>query len=352
MVACGKPQNEDEENHPKLVSRELAVKVSVPGGYSQTDQLNNNQGRDTWEDQELGSHTIFRLPKPLSKVFFQWQAGHNYGYCTYNYGAPTDYIIEVSGDSTDGMDGTWTTMVTVANNRVMTRSHILSSPNMQWIRFQANTAEEGYRMDEFDLYDINECKTTHCDTWGFIGDSITAQTFRRSSSPLHFNDWVHASNGERFPSMMNLGIGGNNSSQLLARLDEALANSPGVDHWAIGIGSNDGLEPNEKGGGFERNLRSIINTLLAAKKKPIVARIPYRTDGNASQTAVLNEVIDRVTAEMGLTPGPDLWTHFQNNPDQLYCEGEDCGLHPTEEGEAAIEKLWAEVAIGLSLAAN
>ncbi len=61
--------------------------------------------RPAWASIELG-----RGP---SRLLLSWTSSGNHDYWDQFYGAPVDYRIEVSADSTDGRDGTWQTVVDV-----------------------------------------------------------------------------------------------------------------------------------------------------------------------------------------------------------------------------------------------
>ena len=323
----------------------VASTVSIPDtsdpNLSNPDWLLDNRGRVWVRPLPLNTYIVFQLSQPLSHFLFQWMSSANYNYNETRYGAPGSYQIQVSSNSTDGSNGSWETVVTVQDNVWAARAHEIKGTGIRWVRFQVTSYgpnSDAISIDEVDIHDLSLCRAGDTvDTWGFIGDSNTADTYWRDpQGEPPFNEQVHALQPARFPSMINFGIGGNNSAMLLERLQETIDNNEGIYFWAICIGSNDGNAAQ-----YEQNLESIINILVDNGKQPIVARIPYRTDPEFNNVVrALNEVVDKLTAQYDLPAGPDLYAYFEQNPSHLRD-----GLHPTyTDGVNAIQKLWAAVA--------
>ena len=315
--------------------------------------LTNNIGREWVPDLPMNEYVVIQLPQPLSRLLFQWSSGGNFNYIPDEWWTGTgSYKIEYSANSTNGSNGTWIPAAAVQNNKVSTRSFVITGSNIRWVRFMATGSPPGRdsaNIEEFEIYDLTKCRPgTAWDTWGFIGDSITAGTFWRTHDGMPaFNELVHAGDPSRFPCMLNFGIGGDTSGDLLARLQQALNDNPGIHFWAIGIGSND-----NDARMYEDNLKAILDILLSSGKQPIIARIPYRWDSEYHNELVqtLNEAVDRLTTNYKLPPGPDLYEFFIQNPEYLFD-----GLHPTSiieqhgnaEGVKGIQRLWAEIALKL-----
>ena len=83
-------------------------------------------------------------------------------------------------DSTNGKNGTWTTVVTVTGNLVMNRAHSFDFTGQRWARLvltgpTPKTYEYGIQLDEILLHDVSNGTD---DSWIFVGDSITAEIFR------------------------------------------------------------------------------------------------------------------------------------------------------------------------------
>ena len=339
----------DPGTNPTPISLVPAPRVSFTvqnlPGFSNPELSNffDNRGRVWIRPLPLNTDVTFKLSRPLSHMLFQWMSSANYDYNVTQYGAPNSYRIQISSNSTNGNNGTWTTALDIQGNSVAARAHEIEGQNIQWLRFRVTAGNAS--IDEFDIHDLSRCVPgVACDTWAFIGDSITADTFWREywdnlriGKP--FNEWVAGCQSARFPSMINLGIAGDTSASLLARLQQNIQINPGVHFWAVGIGTNDTSETQ-----FEQNLVAILDRLLLNGKQPILARIPFSTTLPDSRIQSLNAVIDRLTARYQLPAGPDLYTFFKQNPSQLRD-----GIHPTPAGVESIQRLWAEVACGFTL---
>ena len=316
----------------------IASTVSIPDtndpGLKNPIWLLDNIGRDWVLNLPLNTYVVFKLEGSYSQILFQWMSSANYNYDVTQYGCPSGYEIQVSSNSTNGNDGSWDTVVDESNNLWAARAHHIKNNDIQWVRFRVTSG--GSNIDEIDIHDLSNSDGHPIDTWGFIGDSKTADTFWRNKiGAPQFNEKVHELVPERFPSMINFGIGGNNSEHLLARLQQTINNNKGIYFWAVAIGTNDGDAEQ-----FENNLKQIIETLLENGKQPIVARIAYRTDSNNQYVQAFNIIIDRLVEEYELPAGPDLYSYFEQNPEHLRD-----GLHPTyTDGVRAIQRLWAEVA--------
>jgi lysophospholipase L1-like esterase len=137
--------------------------------------------------------------------------------------------------------------------------------------------------------------------------------------------------------MLNGGIGGELTTGGLARLRAVLALNPDVRFFAIGYGTNDAWRGRLTPAQFRGNLQSMIEQLLAAGRVPILARIPFSPDGNHDTLRAYNHVLDALTRENHLLPGPDLYGWFLGHPEQL-----TDNVHPGPDGRAAINRLWAE----------
>ena len=315
--------------------------VSISGTFdpvlTNPSWLLDNKGREWVRKLPINTYVVFQLSGSYSHLLFQWMSSVNIDYNQTQYGAPTGYQIQVSSNSTTGSNGNWETVVNVQNNGWAARAHEIRGVNIRWIRFRITGG--GTNIDEIDIHDLSRSRQGDAvDTWAFIGDSNTADTYwRNPKGAPPFNEQVHAIHPTRYPSMINFGISGNNSEDLLARLQPTIDNNRGIYFWAVAIGTND-----RDVSRFENNLKQIIETLVSNGKQPIIARIAYRTDDayNNENVQTYNRIIDRLADEYDLPAGPDLYTYFERNPSHLRD-----GLHPTTtDGVRAIQRLWAEVA--------
>ncbi|MCL2045574.1 MAG: cellulase family glycosylhydrolase [Oscillospiraceae bacterium] len=328
-------------NQINIVSTPRVSATVLPiSGFGTPSWLLDNEGR-TWTNPiPLNTYVVFMLPDPLSHVLFQWMSSANYDYNTIRYGGPSSYEISYSTDSTNGCDGTWVTAVSITGNQSAARSHEIKAANIKWLRLRITSGTGA--IDEIDIHDMSYVNDgAGSDTWGFIGDSITAFAFwRDASAGKAFNVLVNESDSSRYPSMMNLGIGSQNASHINNRIQSEIDNNPGIYFWAIGIGTNG----NDSVTQFETYLRGIIQTVLDNKKQPIIARIPYTRDrGMDNRIQQYNIVIDNLTKEFGLTSGPDLYNAFKDNADSYFRDI----LHPNSAGINAINQLWAQTALSI-----
>ncbi len=275
-----------------------------------------------------------------SRLLLSWTSSGNHDYWDQFYGAPVDYRIEVSGDSTDGRNGTWRTAVDVKDNPAHGRAHSFPFEGMRWVRLSvtrlaAEVNVWGLFLDELDVHDLSGGGN---DVWAFLGDSITAETADRGTPRRPaFMDQIAARHPGYRPATLNLGLCRFKTPDVLARLDQLLALNPDAHVWAILIGSNDGTPEMVRDA-----LRPILEKLRAAGKVPVVARIPFQTKYGPDYAAPKNVALDEVVRAAGLAPGPDLYAWFKAHPERLRD-----GLHPDDAGAIELNRLWAEAAAPL-----
>ena len=151
-------------------------------------------------------------------------------------------------------------------------------------------------------------------------------------------------------SIINEGVGGNNSSDGLVLLPAVLATHPKATYYLIEFGTVDahpsgttpsglGLSPGNPGynGSYKDNMQRMISAVKAAGKIPFLAKVPYSLD-SARIPAILeyNQVIDELVAANGITvTPPDFYSWFQARPEQLA----DL-LHPNGIGYQSMANLW------------
>ncbi len=161
------------------------------------------------------------------------------------YGFPMGYTIDVSGDTTTGADGTWTSVVTVTDNAVRTRGHVIDFTGKTWVRMTITAAPptesgNGVQIGEIDVHDISNSPELPDDTWFFMGDSITAFAYDRAQAHQpSFASLINMALPAYFPAMINGGIGGELSTDGLARLPEALTLNSAYRFFVLGYGTND-----------------------------------------------------------------------------------------------------------------
>jgi lysophospholipase L1-like esterase len=281
-----------------------------------------------------------RLQRPYRQLLVTWTSSHNHDYFEQFYGAPRDYRLEVSADSTDGRDGHWAPVVVVAGNPARTRSHAIPFEGKRWVRLSVSALPErvnewGLFLDELEIHDLSDGGD---DAWLFLGDSIGAGVFDRADGHRpSFADDVAAAHPGYTPLMINAGLPRLRSWEAIDHVDRILSLNPDARVVAVTIGSNDGDLPR-----LRQALHGIVGKIRAAGKVPLVARIPFQTKYGQDYVAVKNEVVDEVVRAEGLLPGPDLYAWFKRYPERLAD-----GLHPDGQGSVDMQRLWAEAAAPL-----
>jgi len=281
-----------------------------------------------------------RLQRPYRKLLLSWTSSHNHDYFEQFYGAPRDYRIETSADSTDGEDGHWTLAAAVTGNPARSRAHAVPFEGQRWVRMSVTRLPEkrnewGLFLDEIELFDLSAGGN---DVWVFLGDSITAGVFDRADERRpSFADSVAVLHPGYTPAMVNAGLPRLRSWEAIDRVDEVLALNPDATVVAITLGSNDGdLDK------LRAALGGIIDKVQAAGKIPLLSRIPYQTKYDQDYVAVKNQVVDELIRERGLLPGPDLYGWFKARPGRLHD-----GLHPDGPGSVDMSREFARSAAAL-----
>lgn len=170
--------------------------------------------------------------------------------------------------------------------------------------------------------------------WLAFGDSITQDAF---AAPL---DAWKATWTNTDPTVTNAGIRGADSAYALTQADEILGNNRGATVVGLAFGTND-VGHGRGADAYRASLIALVDKVKAYGKRPLVATIPFATRAGYEGIASLNQVVAQVVAAEHLPAGPDLYTWFQQHPEQI---GPD-GLHMTSAGDQAIQTLWARAAI-------
>ena len=274
------------------------------------------------------------------RVLVLWSASGNFNYTDTEYGSPGSYRIETSADSRDGSDGTWKVAATNAACTVHAQAHTVDFAGQSWVRMVITgvppKSPNGVQLDEVEVYDVSGGVG---DSWFFFGDSITALAFNRTT-PSHqpsFAALVHEGHPRFFPVTINGGIGGEGMELGASHIDAWLTLNPDMRFWAIGFGTNDSAGNNPNTAPFRQYLSTVISRVKAAGHIPIVAKIPFSSDHEHDTAPKFNDVVTELTAQNDLLPGPDLYAWFAAHPEQLRD-----GIHPTDAGIVAINRLWAE----------
>lgn len=325
-----------------LLSRGRPVVSRPPGGQAVVDGV--YRGGASWSGGRptpaRPSWVAIDVGRGPTRVLVAWTSSGNHDYLDRKYGAPVDYRIETSADSTDGSNGAWRTALTVEGNPARTRAHAVDFAGQRWVRLVVtglapDVFEWGLYVDEIDVHDLSRGGN---DVWVFFGDSITSAVFDRAPGRQpSFAEAVAWRHRGYFPAMIGAGFGSLHHDGAVKRIDEVLALNPDARVFAILIGSND-WDPVA----YRADLLEMIRKVRAAGAIPVVARIPYRSDSRVDFAARLDEVIDEVAAQEGLLPGPDLHGWFRAHPEHL-----TDGLHPDDEGAREVIRRWVDASTPL-----
>jgi lysophospholipase L1-like esterase len=321
LLSRGKPvfATVDNADAPALVDGRYGV--SGPGA--------------SWRPGTLPASVSIQIGSGYSSVLLSWNTPGSSPNYTTKTAAPQAYSVEASSDSTNGSDGSWTSLALFTGNTTRARAHQVNFSGMTWIRLTILQAPQGVDLDEIDVHGLSQ---PNPDTVFFMGDSISSVAFDRipAHQPSYAED-VHASDAEFFPAMIDGGVLGDTSSEGVGHLADWLDLNPDFSVWALGYGTNDAgqnLAPST----FQGNLQTLINQIKAAGKIPVIARIPYSPLAGYSTIPTYNQIIDQLAAENSLVPGPDLYAWFQSHPGEIGADG----IHPTDAGAVSINRLWAE----------
>ena len=250
------------------------------------------------------------------------------------YGAPVDYRIETSADSTDGADGTWRTAVTVRGNPVRSRRTRWTSAGSagsgsRHARSRRRANEWGLFLDEIDVHDLS---LGGDDVWVFLGDTIGAGVFDRAP-----------------PTARASPTGSPRRTRATARHDRRRASaarapprcSPGSTRCSRGTRT--------RGSSPSRSARTTATPRPSARARRAGrahpgggadrggGADPFQTKYGEDFAAPKNAALDEVVARAGSSPAPTWTRWFRARPERL----ED-GLHPDAEGSIAASRLWAE----------
>jgi len=345
--------------HPNpIISRSKLTFSSPPGGIAVVDTAYHSGG---WyagsPTAQAPAWVAIQLGLGPTGILVQWDDGGTYNYrdptTSMVYGLPGAYAIEVSSDSSNGQDGTWTNVVSVTDNAVRTRGHAIDFRGKSWVKLVITAAPpnaaNGVTIGEIDVHDISATGSgMPDDTWLFLGDSITAFAYDRAAAHQpSFAAGINALAPGYFPAMINAGIGGELASGALARLEEVLRLNPAYHFVVLGYGTNDAAGGQVPVTAFKATLQTLIDRLQADGRVPVLPHIPPSSDGNHGTIPSYNLAIDQLNDENQLTPGADLYKYFNDTPGLFVCP--PCGtgrntdyLHPNDDGLKGMNASWTQ----------
>jgi lysophospholipase L1-like esterase len=304
--------------------------------------VNGRFGESAWS-APTGSWVAINLGAGPSKIFVSWNST-NYMWsdaiatpnCPQNLPVPAAYVISTSSNSTNGSDGAWTTAVTVTNNSVAARGHLVDFTGASWVKMSITTGSG--TIDEIEVFDASNGLD---DSWFFAGTSITSNAFKGPVPQESFAALVAKAHADYTPAIIRGGIGCILSNDFARDIGLYLAIVGNVRHFCVEMGTNDAWGGTNGGAAaFKANLQRVIDSCMAHDIEPVLART-IATDSTKAKWQVHPDylaAIDELTAANHLTPGPDLFGYFKAHPAELNSDG----VHPSSTGGASMQRLWAE----------
>jgi len=290
----------------------------------------------------------------IDELMLVWTDPSWGAYDAMNAGAPLGYRLEISSDSTDGEDGTWTTVAEVTDNPVRSRAHRFAFAGHSWVKLVATAAATSatgttypVKLDELSLYSVDSGEEDQpLNTFLFMGDSITQGAFPKDLGVgTSFEEvLVEANPLAADPVWINAGIGGELARDGLLHLGTWLEINPDFEYITLAYGTNDAWSGKDVATQpWESNMREMITTILAEGRTPVIPLIPFASETTHRTLPAWNERVLALTEEYGLPCGPDLYTWFREHPEELSGDG----VHPSRDGYISINRLWAEAMLPL-----
>ncbi len=322
----------------------ISLNKPVYGSRSGTSNLVNGKfGETSWGVSDGAWIAIKAGEGKEEKIFFSWNSpGYSWSdqiastTCPQNMGVPVDYDILCSSNSTNGEDGIWKTAVTIRNNAVTSRGHIVDFSGSNWVKM--NIIKGGGALDEIEIHDISNGNE---DTWFFPGTSISANSFKANVPKENFSNLITKSHPSFTPAMIRGAIPCITSSDMARDISKYLDMARNTHYWAIEMGTNDAWGGNNGNvTRFKKNMQLIIDSCKAAGVKPIIARMICTIEANAGWQIHQDflKAIDDLTLQNNLIAGPDLYSAMLNQPSYFAPDG----VHPNADGGAKIHALWAQ----------
>lgn len=256
-----------------------------------------------------------------------------------SFNMPKDYTISLNAAPGGECPETgWETAVDVTDNTCHSRQHVIDFEGFNWIRL---TITSSYPVGGNSVglsFDVHSCTDGVADSWLFLGDSITAGGMVQYAGDS-FAQCIHALDDRYFPAAENGGIGGIFSTDGAANIDRWLTQFPGQ-FVGIAYGTNDAWGNQTGAEQYYKNLEAMVQAVLAAGKTPVVPKIPFslNPDLQANVPAYNAQVTALYEAYPAVVPGSDFEAMFEASPTLLSPDG----VHPSNEGYAAMRKLWAQ----------
>ena len=319
LAGCGSP----EPVRPLAVAQAGGGSPSARASSGDAASAVDGDPATWWAPSRLPAWLAVPLPEPAQgELQVAWDST---GLTLLNQlAAPKAYALEACNDSTDGRNGTWRTLKQVHSNPLRSRIARVEAHGARWVRL---VVRERWAIGP----QLRSLRVVpgRSPTWLIMGDSITAQAF----NPAKPNRFAHA---PRRPLWLGGGTGGDTAEAGARRLASTLWLLPPGAYVGLAYGTNDATHgvPVER---YKAVLRQMAEQVLASGRTPVLARPPHSLN---NRLPAFVAAVDALTKELGLPPGPDLYSWFRQHPEEL---GRD-SVHPNARGEASIQRLWGEAA--------
>jgi autotransporter-associated beta strand protein len=317
---------------------------------------------------KLNTHLPFDDAQYLLLNFRTDQTGEAYPY-NINYRSLKNYVITQSFDSTNGVDGTWSDVVT-GSNTYLDGVVVIPNQNPKWIGIRNSGGIQLARLEIF----RGAPEGYRNDYWIFAGDSLVVQDMVGGAANAHsvwFSDLVRQRHPDRYPIVVNSSQGGEMMVHTRSRLTNQLPVSCAPNGTSTPTGTflcfETGFNDVGVGGGFWMG-PNIINELTLTQNLCnthgmllVPVRIEYSTHLlnldtlEPAGTTFFNTLavnlsgVDVYTRKFApyacdpvtQLPYADYWTYTRNNYATALASD---GVHHTKAGSDGINTLWADVA--------
>lgn len=197
--------------------------------------------------------------------------------------------VSFSTDSTDGVNGTWTTPedldawhwpVTAGAPGANTQKiDIPAAAHPRWVRVAVtagNTAGDGCNLTHWQLHQLPAEGVL--DYWVIVGDSLSEQT----GNAAQLYGKIRAQFPDRDPLIFNRATSGDKVADTLGKIDDILAEHPRASYVILCIGTNNVSHTRAVTGPLEANVTSVVEgiediceAIVAAGKEVILGNIPF-----------------------------------------------------------------------------
>ena len=262
---------------------------------------------------------VLRLPAGCGQVIAVWYDTGTFdtvgGYVNRPFSLSA-YVIECHASPDDALPDTgWETLLTVTDNRLSTRQHLLDLGGCRWVRIRF-LRFAGVPELRFDIHDaVNGIS----DSWLFLGDSITACAMVNAWG-TSFAEHIHALDPRFYPVQQNGGIGSISEQLLDTRADVTFGGGSKYFNQTAQAGEYQGMtlkdqakargyqyveDPAQLGSLSEADQSSPVLGLFAAGNLPTQYNESKTYDGETAQEIALKDQQENTVGEDAHQCGPE-----------------------------------------------